>query len=115
MAQKISELREAITQSRTGQSRWRCPEPLREEIVKFARQRQGAGLSVLKIADELGLSTSGLSRWLNAGKSKLRPVRVAETLPVLASSPLVLVTPDGYRLEGLNTASAVDLLRRLAC
>lgn len=115
MAQNTSELREAITQSRAGQVRWRCPEPLREKIVEYARQRQGAGLSVLKVAQELGLSSSGLARWLNGRKSQLRPVRVAEVPSVSASAPLVLVTPGGYRLEGLSTASAAELLRRLAC
>ena len=115
MAKNIAELREALIQSRRGQVRWRCPQPLREEIVEYTRQRQDAGISVPKVAKELGMSASGLSRWLNAVQAKLRPVRVAEVPPALSSSPLVLVTPDGYRLEGLDAASAAELLRRLAC
>lgn len=115
MATNATELRESITRSRAGRVRWRCPEGLREEILELARERQGSGLSVLKIAQELGLSESTLLRWLKAGTSQLRPVRIAEAPPVIASAPLVLVTPNGYRLEGLNTASAAEVLRRLAC
>lgn len=114
MAKSSTELQEAITQSRAGQFRWRCPVPLREEIVQYTRDRQRDGMSVVKVARELGLSESGLSRWLNAGKPRLRPVRVSAALPV-QDSGLVLVTPGGYRLEGLNSASAAELLRRLEC
>lgn len=114
MAKSSTELQEAITRSRSGQVRWRCPIPLREEIVQFTRDCQRDSISVVKVARELGLSESGLSRWLNAGKPQLRPVRISAT-PTAKDAGLVLVTPGGYRLEGLNAASAVDLLRRLEC
>lgn len=114
MTTNSSDLREAILQSRAGQHRWRCPVPLREKIVALTRERREAGVSVEKIARELGLSASGLSRWLKAGEPRLRPVRIAEA-PSKKPESLVLVTPGGYRLEGLSSASAADLLRRLAC
>ena len=114
MTANSSDLRKAILQSRAGQHRWRCPVPLREKVVAFTRERRQAGVSVEKIAQELGLSASGLSRWLNAGEPRLRPVRITEA-PSKSSDSLVLVTPEGYRLEGLGPASAADLLRRLAC
>lgn len=113
MTRDSTELRESITQSRIGQNRWRCPTPLREEIVEFAQARRREGCSVKKIAEELGVSESGLSRWLPSGSGRLRPVRVAEK----RSSPdqLVLVTPGGYRLEGLSASSAAEVLRGLGC
>lgn len=116
MTSDSSELREAITRSRAGQIRWRCPRPLRARIVAFTQQRQQAGISIEKTARELGVSASGLTRWLQAGEPRLRPVRIAEA-PTESPSPdsLVLVTPGGYRLEGLSPASAADLLRRMAC
>lgn len=115
MAKSYTELQEAITRSRAGQVRWRCPLPLREEIVQFTRECQRDGIAVGKVAQELGISESGLSRWLHATKSRLRPVRVADSPRVIDEALLVLVTPGGYRLEGLDSASAADLLRRLEC
>ena len=114
MTSDSSELREAITRSRAGQIRWRCPPPLRAKIVAFTRQRQQTGMTIEKTARELGVSASGLTRWLQAGEPRIRPVRIAEA-PAPLQDSLVLVTPGGYRLEGLSPASAADLLRRLAC
>ena len=114
MTSDSSELREAITRSRAGQIRWRCPAPLRTRIVAFTRERQQAGMSIETTARELGVSASGLTRWLQAGEPQLRPVRLAEA-PLQPSDSLILVTPGGYRLEGLSPASAADLLRRMAC
>lgn len=120
MTSKSSDLREAIAQSRAGRARWRCPLPLRAQVVALAQEQREAGMSIQTVARELGLSESGLSRWLKAAEPLkateplLRPVRLSQT-----SSPnpesLVLVTPQGFRLEGLSLTSAADLLRRLAC
>ncbi len=113
MTMNHQELRDEITQSRTGQDRWRCPPALRRKIVEFAEQGRRDGVSIARLAAQVGLSASGLRRWLVKGPGILRPVRVQEAVPVAPS--LVLVTPEGYRLEGLDASSAVDLLRRLAC
>ena len=114
MTTTFSELRETIIRSRAGQDRWRCPKPLRQQIVDFANTQRQEGMAVFKIAKRLGISESGLARWLQGGgQGKLRPVRIAET--PTPQTKMVLVTPGGYRLEGLDVASAVDLLRRLGC
>ena len=113
MPTNYTELREAITRSRVGQTRWRCPAELREEIVGFTNERRREGVSVMKVARELGMSESGLNRWLPKGDGRLRPVCVVEEPS--SSDQLVLVTPGGYRLEGLNASCAADVLRRLGC
>ena len=113
MTRDCTELREAITQSRVGQARWRCPVKLRDEIVGFAQERRREGVSVLKIATQLGVSESGLSRWLQKADGRLRPVRLIEEPS--RHEPLVLITPGGYRLEGLSSLSAAEVLRRLGC
>ena len=114
MTTTYDELREAIARSRVGQTRWRCPVELREKVAEFAKERKKEGAGVGEMAKRLGVSESGLGRWLDGGKPKLRPVRVADKqTPSL--DQLVLVTPGGYRLEGLSAASAADLLRRLGC
>ncbi len=68
MTRDSTELREAITQSRVGQTRWRCPVKLRDEIVGFAQERRREGVSVMKVAKELGVSESGLNRWLQKSR-----------------------------------------------
>lgn len=114
MTTTFSELREAITRSRTGHKNWRCPAPLRQRIVEFTKAQRQEGLGVLPIAKQLGLSQSGLNRWLEDGsQGKLRPVRIAEA--PTSQTKIVLITPGGYRLQGLDVASAADLLRRLGC
>ena len=113
MTTDYTELREAITKSRVGQTRWRCPAQLREEIIGFTQERRQEGVSVMRVAKELGMSESGLSRWLPKRSGQLRPVRIAETPS--SNDQLVLITPGGYRLEGLNSRSAADVLRRLGC
>lgn len=112
MTETAQQLRNEIAHSRAGQERWRCPVELRKKIVEFARQGKRDGVPVLRMAEQLGLSTSGLRRWL-AGRPRVRPVRVREEPG--PSPSLVLVAPGGYRLEGLDVSSAVDILRRLPC
>ncbi len=114
MSKETETLREALIQIRNGRSRWRCPSRLREEIVRYSQSRRSEGWPIRKIAEELGLSKTGLSRWLDAASGRLRPVRVMESAPP-RSLDLVLITPQGFRLEGLSTASAADLLRQLGC
>ncbi len=113
MTRDTTELREAIIQSRVGQTRWRCPAKLRDKIVGFARERTQEGVSVRKIARQLGVSESGLNRWLQKAGGRLRPVRMLEKPS--RREPLVLITPGGYRLEGLSSISAAEVLRRLGC
>lgn len=114
MGKAIEELRKAIDQSRVGQSRWRCPKPLRQEIIEYSKARRAAGATRVQIARELGVSGSGLARWLEVDSGALRRVRVQPSPPKPAES-LVLITPGGYRLEGLSPSTAADLLRRLGC
>ncbi len=112
MQDRTHALREALEKSRGGQKRWSCPEGLRSEVVSYAQSRRASGAGVRLIAEELGLSLSGLSRWLKKAV-QFRSVRVARAVPVPVSAELVLVTPHGFRLEGLSTSQALDLLREL--
>ncbi len=117
MVMSYTELREAIVRSRSGQERWRCPAELREQIVRFTRECQRDGIAAKTVAKELGISDSGLSRWLQAADKRLRPVRITEAAASPRPEPLVLVTPGGYRLEGLRVDSAQrrQALQRAEC
>ena len=107
------ELREKIAESRGGQSRWRCPQPLRNQIVEHARERKSQGVALSRTATELGVSESALLKWVQVAEGRFRQVRVADGVASMAK--LALVTPSGYRLEGLDTSTAVEVLRGLGC
>ena len=111
-------LREAIERVRAGRLRWRCPPGLRSEVVAFARERHSRGVSVAKIARDLDLSVNGLSRWLRSVDKELesaqRGFREVRIQPEPSSAGvLVLVTPRGFRLEGLSENQALRMLREL--
>ena len=111
MDDECRSLREAIDRVRDGRHRWRCPQVLRSKVVVFARERVSAGDDVGRIAQSLGLSRNGLVHWLRTADRGFRQVRL---LPESSScGSLVLVTPQGFRLEGLSEDQALRLLREL--
>jgi len=111
MDDRYRSLREAIERSRSGKTCWQCPQGLRSEVVALARKRQAGGEGVGRIARELGLSESGLSRWLRSADGGFREVRIRpESSP---AGDLALVTPRGFRLEGLSETLALRLLQEL--
>ncbi len=92
MTMNAEALRNEITRSRAVQDGWRCPSALRRKIIESAEQGRREGRSVTPLADQVGLSASGLRRWLEKGPGILPPVRVQEAVPMVPS--LVLVTPE---------------------
>ena len=114
MTHTAESLRAAVTRSKAGQKRWVCPPYLKEDLVRFARARREEGVHLKTLAQDLGVSMSGLERWMRLGSKTFKPVRLVED----ADSPteaLVLCTPGGYRIEGLSPRSAAELLRHLGC
>jgi hypothetical protein len=68
------------------------------------------------IAEELGVSSSALQRWVTADREVKEPVTLREVSVVEPGSSvrgLTVVTPRGYRIEGLDITSAVRLLQAL--
>ena len=115
MEDRLEALRLALEKSREGQSRWRCPASLREEIIAYAREQIGQkSQSRYVVARELGLSPSGLSRWLHPSQTRAGSFHAVSVIAEGSVEPyLTLVTPRGYRIEGLSVASAGALLRQL--
>ncbi len=95
----------------------RIPHATRERVLAYVRQERSRGQSWVAIARELGLSSSGLQRWwkADAGSSRLRRVRLVAAAPSAAPSGAVaVVSPGGYRIEGLSLDQAMSILVRLA-
>ncbi len=89
------QLRRAIEESRTEQTKWRCPGCLREKVVDYVLRRHQDGASVMGISHDLGLSSPGLRRWLAAVKTGggFREVRVLD-VPAQPRA-VALVSPKG--------------------
>ena len=96
----------------------RIADDVRHEIVAFARQQRAAGQSWRAIAQGVGVSLESVRRWSAAARLATRPVPTA-VVPVQVRAEVdgrgvVLVAPNGYRVEGLSVADAGGLLRMLA-
>jgi len=97
------------------------PQELHAEVERYAALRRRAGASWRTIAGSVGVSASALQRWgarerSSAVRAGLRRVRVRrEWVPsqTVASATLVLISPSGFRVEGLGVAQALEMLREL--
>lgn len=112
MSKKRTRVQRILAACERGRGK-RYPADVREEVVRYARGRREQGRSWAKISDELGLSVESVRRWCverdEVGASLAR-VEVVEAAVVGA---VAIVSPSGFRLEGLDVASAVAALRTL--
>jgi hypothetical protein len=92
----------------------RYPVELRAEVVGLAREAHGAGMGAGTLATQLGLASGTITRWgRHVPRQRLRRIRIAPTLPAVMSRPSapVLVTPQGWRIEGLDVATLLRVLQ----
>jgi hypothetical protein len=107
----------------SGRSKkWRCRADLRSRIVTYAQLCRDRGEPYGDIAARLGLVESTVARWLRreqaiakAGFRSVAIVPCGEDDAGLDHSPgsIRVVTPHGYRIEGLDLQSAAYLLQVL--
>jgi transposase-like protein len=118
MDPEIERLRDAFRESRRPVAgvRHRCPADLREEIVGRARSLRRQGLSLQRIASSLAMSPKTLANWLRRYQGTLRRVTVTSSPSVAhqSSGGIQIVTPQGYRIEGLSVDEAIALVRALS-
>ena len=116
MDERAAEYRTKLDEARAcGGARWRTPTSLRDEITVWAQGLRAEGHTLSAVAGAIGLSESTLGRWISVqgDPGHLRPVRVSGQVARVKSGGLAIVTPAGYRLEGLSLDDAVNVLRRL--
>jgi transposase-like protein len=121
MDPRIEELRHTIAAERSSWPgrRWRASQTLRARVVATVEDERAQGRSLGHIAVALGLHISVLRRWLRrrASESTAAPTFRHVTLRAPgwpSTSGLVLVTPGGFRLEGLDLPTALTLLQAVA-
>ena len=97
----------------------RYPEQLRRQVLAYASRRQQFGDSGKSVALRLGLRPQILIYWQNKAsvgvlrRVRLTPPRSVRATP-LETGRLVLVTPRGLRVEGLDVTRLAELLRALS-
>jgi len=90
----------------------KIPDEVREAVVAFAAEARGNGATWKQIGDRVGLSASVLQRWSHAASPAAAWSAVTVTAEAGADDgggELVLITPGGYRVEGLS----LDALERV--
>ena len=99
----------------------RVPNDLRKVAVRCVLAERARGVTWRRLSADLGVGASTLRRWI-AGAAQggahhgLVPIPVIvepEPLSASVASSLVLVSPRGYRLEGLDVREAAELLGHL--
>ena len=113
MEERIRRLRvrlKTLSQGRAPRG-LRYPAAVRDEIVRLA----GEAGSPSAVAQALGVPVGTIMRWGRPrGGRPLRRIAIAAAPPALAvSAPpaLVLITPEGWRVEGLDVATLLAVLQ----
>lgn len=99
-----SELIRSLSRVERGVGR-RYPADVRRQVVAWVQGERAVGRSWGELADELGIPVSTLVRW------STRPRAVPVIVQAAAPSPSVsLVSPSGWRIEGVSLEQALALL-----
>lgn len=112
MDARVKRFRDEVMRYGVGGVGRRYPAELRALAVAVAETRREEPLA--KVAADLGVSAMSLQRWLEQGEPvRFRPVEVEPGFAEAPARGLVLITPRGYRVEGLEAGALVSLLRVL--
>ena len=115
MDASIRRLRSTVRQLARGKhpNAVRYPGAVRDAVVTLARARLGHGQPLAQIAQAVGISMPTLGAWLARPRPGLRPVVVMSGAEPARRAGVVLVTPQGFRVEGLDGDALVAVLRAL--
>jgi len=120
-------LRELLQQQRPRTASLGWPVELRARVARHAATRRARGEGWAAIGHSLGVSRTTVHSWVEALDASptvgaMVPVIVGEP-PVVSAPPpateptavagVVLVSPRGFRLEGLSVNAAITALERL--
>lgn len=98
----------------------------REHFMAEVDRMRGEGQNLIAACRTLAISDKSYRKWKadSAPPATMRPVEITALVPVSSQAvaiirppdprTLTLIAPGGYRIEGLSTESAAELLRALA-
>lgn len=105
---------ERVQRFREARRSGRCPDELRGLAVGYAWERGGEGVGLAAVDREPGTSPTSLRLWMRQAEVEFRPMEVVgpshRGTPRREGALLTVVTPKGYRLEGLDLGEAARLL-----
>jgi hypothetical protein len=113
MADEIRQLRASLARMRPGQGR-RYGTGVRDRISHVAKQMREEGASWRDVGEALGMPVGTVQRICVELETTAPGFVPVEITPDLRRGELVIVTPGGHRVEGLDLETAVALLARLA-
>jgi hypothetical protein len=117
MDEKVEAFREEVLQWRGTRRKGARPYAavMKTKALQLAKDLQAQGLAMDVVAKRIGICTATLYLWRSSSReSRMVPVTVVRTEPhVVAPTSFVLVSPRGYRLEGVPVKIAVALLQEL--
>jgi hypothetical protein len=87
---------------------------LKTRVVEFGRRRRRAdGASWTLIGSELGMNYETIRRWcVEKGPTQMRRVEIVAAVSE-ATSRVSILSPSGFRAEGLTLRDAVTMLATL--
>jgi hypothetical protein len=110
--QTLRFLRRDIARLPSGRRR-RFPLPLRARIMSWTAGRRASGAEWRELAEQLGVPAVTLQSWQALASSRTSSPRLVpvEVLEEPSSTTMTLVSPTGWRIEGLPLALVAQLLR----
>jgi hypothetical protein len=94
----------------------RIPDDVRAAVVAFAGEARKTGATWKQIGDRVGLSASVVQRWSRAASPSAVWSAIKVTRDVVTddkTAGLVLITPGGYRVEGLSLDAVERVIAHL--
>lgn len=90
------------------------PGDLKARTAAWIAERRAAGAAVAELAAALGLSSGTVLRWSTPTTQRSRALVPVEIVAEpIATSSMSIVSPSGFRIEGLSFADAVAFLKAL--
>jgi|SRR5829696_1194263 len=89
------------------------PEKLRKRMIAYVEARRAEGAATRDAGDELGMDWRTLLRWAPCATSAGFEQVVVRDATATAAARLVVHTPGGLRIEGLDLGTLAELVRKL--
>jgi hypothetical protein len=116
MDEKIESFREQVLQWRGTRRKGARPytAEMKATALQFAKDLQSRGIAMDVVAKRLGIAAATLYCWRSSSAPRqMVRVKVARSESHAVTSHVQLVSPRGYRIEGLPMKVAIAMLQEL--